>query len=146
MIRPLVRVIFSVVSVRIFRLLRLVWCWERDLPGCNGNVDKWKSRSLTTEFRDCIFRCVQAFYEQAVSDLDRSMHRSLWVSVAHSLFIEGSHTIRNTASGVQGPASKISLWLCEVDSNSWPYVVLIDSSNVVTSSNNTFIQLVKTAS
>jgi hypothetical protein len=27
----------------------------------------------------CIFRCVRPFYERAVSDLDRSMHRSLWV-------------------------------------------------------------------
>ncbi len=35
-----------------------------------------------------------------MSDLDplRSMHRP--VKVAHSLFIEGSHTTKNTASGV----------------------------------------------
>ncbi len=33
-----------------------------------------------------------------MSDLDRSMHRSLWVWVAHSSFIEGSHTTKNTAS------------------------------------------------
>jgi hypothetical protein len=30
-----------------------------------------------------------------VSNLDRSMHRSLWVLVAHSSFIEGSHTTKN---------------------------------------------------
>jgi hypothetical protein len=33
-----------------------------------------------------------------VSDLDRSMHMSLWVWVAHSSFIEGSHTTKNTAN------------------------------------------------
>ncbi len=34
-----------------------------------------------------------------MSDLDRSMNRSLWVLVAHSLFKEGSHTTKNAASG-----------------------------------------------
>jgi hypothetical protein len=29
--------------------------------------------------RGRIFICVQPFYERAVSDLDRSMNRSLWV-------------------------------------------------------------------
>ncbi len=33
-----------------------------------------------------------------MSDLDRSMHISLWVQVAHSSFIEGSHMTKNTAS------------------------------------------------
>jgi hypothetical protein len=33
-----------------------------------------------------------------VSDLDRFMNISLWVQVAHSSFIEGSHTTKNTAS------------------------------------------------
>ncbi len=33
-----------------------------------------------------------------MSDLDRSMHRTLWVLVAHSLFIEGLHMTKNTAS------------------------------------------------
>jgi hypothetical protein len=37
---------------------------------------------------------------EAVGDLDRSMHGSLWVQVAHSSFIEGSHTTKNTAFGV----------------------------------------------
>ncbi len=30
-------------------------------------------------FRDRIFSRVRPFYERAVSELDRSMHRSLWV-------------------------------------------------------------------
>jgi hypothetical protein len=37
-------------------------------------------------------------YERAVSDLDRSMNISLWVSMGHSSFTEGLHTIKNTAS------------------------------------------------
>ncbi len=49
--------------------------------------------------RGRIFSCVQPFYEQAVSDLDSSVHRVLWVQVAHSLFIEGSHMIKNMVSG-----------------------------------------------
>jgi len=35
---------------------------------------------------------VEPFYERAVSDIDRSMHRSLWAEVAHSLPIEESRT------------------------------------------------------
>ncbi len=50
--------------------------------------------------RGYIFSCVRPLYEQAVSDKDRSMHRSLWAQVAHSLFIEGSHVTKNTASCV----------------------------------------------
>ncbi len=46
-----------------------------------------------------VFICVRPFYERAVSDLDRSMHISLWVWVAHSSFIGGLHTTKNTASG-----------------------------------------------
>ncbi len=48
--------------------------------------------------RGHIFSCVQPFYERAVSDQDRSLQRSLWVMVAYSLFIEGSHMTKNTAS------------------------------------------------
>ncbi len=48
--------------------------------------------------RGRIFSRVRPFYEQAVSDLDRSLHISLWVLVAHSLFIEGSQMTKNTAS------------------------------------------------
>jgi hypothetical protein len=51
-----------------------------------------------TGARGLIFSCVQPFYERAVSDLDRPMHRFLWVQVAHSMFIQGSHTTKNTAS------------------------------------------------
>jgi hypothetical protein len=36
-----------------------------------------------------------------VSDLYRSMHRSLWVYVALSTFIEGSHMTKNTSSEVK---------------------------------------------
>ncbi len=46
----------------------------------------------------CIFNCVRPSYKWAMSDLDRSMYISLWVYVAHSLFIEGSHTSKNIAS------------------------------------------------
>ncbi len=55
--------------------------------------------SLGFGVRGCIFGHAQPFCEQAVSDLDRSMHRSLWVQVAHSSFIEGSLMTKNTASG-----------------------------------------------
>ncbi len=43
------------------------------------------------------------YYERAVSDLDRSKHRSLWVRVAHSSFIEGSLTTKNKASDYNVP-------------------------------------------
>jgi hypothetical protein len=45
-----------------------------------------------------IFGHVRPFYERAVNDPDRSMHRALWVYVAHSSFIEGSHMTKNMAS------------------------------------------------
>jgi hypothetical protein len=47
-----------------------------------------------TASRGSIFSCVRPFYEWAVSGLDRSMHRSLYVYVAHSSLIEGSHTTK----------------------------------------------------
>ncbi len=45
-----------------------------------------------------IFSHVRPFYERAVSNIDpkRSMYRP--VQVAHSLFVEGSHTTKNTGS------------------------------------------------
>jgi len=43
---------------------------------------------------------VQPFYEGAVSDLDRSMHRSLWVYFAHGSLIEGSDMTKNMVSGL----------------------------------------------
>ncbi len=57
-----------------------------------------KSRKLVKVYRGCIFSHERPCYEGAVSDLDpkRSMHKP--VQVAHSLFIEGSHTTKNTAS------------------------------------------------
>jgi hypothetical protein len=55
---------------------------------------------MLLENRGRIFSHVRPFYERAVSDLGRPMHRSLWVYVAHSSFIEVSHTTKNTASGV----------------------------------------------
>ncbi len=33
-------------------------------------------------------------------DLDRYMHITLWVQVAHRFFIEGFHMTKNTASGL----------------------------------------------
>ncbi len=57
---------------------------------------KWSSVMNLDLFWGRIFSCVWPIYERAVSNLDRSMHRSLWVYVAHSLFIEGSHTTENT--------------------------------------------------
>jgi hypothetical protein len=52
------------------------------------------------ESRGHIFSHVRPFYEQAVSNLDKSMHRSLWVWVTHSSFIEGSHMTKNTATDI----------------------------------------------
>jgi hypothetical protein len=48
--------------------------------------------------RGRIFSRVRPFYEWAVSDLDRSMHRSLWFYVTHSTYIHRSHTTKNMAS------------------------------------------------
>ncbi len=44
-----------------------------------------------------IFSHVRPFYEPAVSNLDKSMHISVWVQVTHSSFIEGSHMTKNMA-------------------------------------------------
>ncbi len=53
---------------------------------------------ITKDTRGHIFSHVRPFYERAVSNHDRSMHRFLWVYVIHSSFIEGSHMTKNTAS------------------------------------------------
>jgi len=72
--------------------------------GSLGYYENFKAFNLcpgiqkTTRGR--ILSRVRPFYERAVSDLDRSMHRSLWVYVAHSSFIEGSHT---TKYGIRMP-------------------------------------------
>ncbi len=68
-------------------------------PFWNGEIFFWKTNSEFSWGR--IFSRVRPAYERAVSDLDRSMHISLWVWVAHSLFIEGSHMTKNTASGIK---------------------------------------------
>jgi hypothetical protein len=47
-----------------------------------------------------------------VSDLNRSMHRSLWVEVAHSSFIEGSRMTKNTAS--EGDFFPFSMICCSL--------------------------------
>jgi hypothetical protein len=52
-----------------------------------------------------IFSHVRPLYERAMSDLYRSMHRSLWVWVAHSLFLEGLHMTKNTASAFKASNS-----------------------------------------
>jgi hypothetical protein len=67
-------------------------------PGREGGWD-------TGVCRGRIFSCLQPSYEQAVSNLDRSMNISLWVSVAHSAFTEGSHMTKNMASGL-APSSQ----------------------------------------
>ncbi len=48
--------------------------------------------------RGHIFSHVWPFYERVVSNLDRSMHITLLIQVAHSSFIEGSLTTENMAS------------------------------------------------
>ncbi len=57
-----------------------------------------------------IFSHVLPSYERVVSNLDRPMHRSLWVLVAHSSFIEGSHTTKNTASDLVMSTSLLLYW------------------------------------
>jgi hypothetical protein len=67
-------------------------------------VDQQNQQNIVIHFhqdyvaRGCIFSRVRPFYECAVSDLDRYMHRSLWVLVAHSSFIEGSNMAKIMAS------------------------------------------------
>jgi hypothetical protein len=46
--------------------------------------------------RGRIFSCVRPFNERAENDLGRSMHRSLWILVAHNSFIEGSHMTKKS--------------------------------------------------
>ncbi len=45
-----------------------------------------------------------------MSDLDRSVHRSLWVLVTHSSFIVGLHTTKNTASGYKVAVAHREIW------------------------------------
>jgi hypothetical protein len=71
-------------------------CIEWSYPECQFIV--FLLKILCNDYRSCIFHREWPFYERAVSDLERYMHRSLWVKVAQSSFIEGSHTTKNTAS------------------------------------------------
>jgi hypothetical protein len=72
------------------------------IPDTNRTIPRQSStRKSMLGTRDCIFSHLRPSYEQAVSDQDRSMHISPWVQVAHSSFIEGSHTTKNTASDCQ---------------------------------------------
>jgi hypothetical protein len=72
-----------------------------NLPGnFLGNYFFRKSTKTLFVNKGRIFSRVQPFYERAMSNLDRSMHRSLWVWVTHSSFIEGLHMTKNTASGL----------------------------------------------
>jgi hypothetical protein len=59
--------------------------------------------------RGHIFSYVQPFCKRAVSDLDRSMNRSIWVYVGHNSFIEGSHMTKNTASGLKPSGEELRL-------------------------------------
>jgi hypothetical protein len=73
----------------------------------------------------CIFSHVRPFHERAVSDLGRYMHRSPWVMIPHSSFIEGSHTTKNTASA----CSAASLWhnhkAGKISLAPWPVLVIL---------------------
>ncbi len=72
----------------------------------------WKiGQILIRFFWGSIFSHVRPFFERAVSDLDRSMHISLWISVTPSSFIEGSHMTKNTASGQPGWCMGFKDWL-----------------------------------
>ncbi len=65
-----------------------------------GNIQQEQISVINlNHYKGHIFSHVRPSYEQAVSDLDRSMHTSVRVQVAHSLFIEGSLMTKNTASG-----------------------------------------------
>ncbi len=79
------------------------------LSSVKANWKQWKTFQLNfyannlallsqRVFWGRIFSCVWPFYERAVSNQDRSMHRSLWVQVLQSSFVEGSHMTKNTAS------------------------------------------------
>ncbi len=58
------------------------------------NQDKSASSFCIPVAACCIFSRVRPINEQAVSNLDTSMHRSPWVQVTHSSFIERSHTTK----------------------------------------------------
>ncbi len=70
-------------------------------------------RTLRCKAWGRIFSCVRPFYEWVVSNLDRSMHRSVWVLVAHSSIMEGSHMTKNTATvpdNAQNTCQELTFW------------------------------------
>ncbi len=79
----------------------------------------WAKQPIQTA-SGCIFSRVRPSCKRAVRDLGRFMHIYLQVQVAHSSFIEGSHTTKNTAS-VLGKSSTLQKYKqnffqnCELD-------------------------------
>jgi hypothetical protein len=88
---------------------RSLWTWVTHSSFKKGShMTKYTATKCFQKIENCkfltrghIFCCVRPFCEQALSNLDRPMHRSLWTWVAHSSFIEGSHMTNNTASGLK---------------------------------------------
>ncbi len=81
------------------------WSWVFIMSSSNAIITRKKTlarrlaeKKIPQLIWGSIFSHVRPSYEWAVSDKDRSMHISLWVQVAHSSFIEGSHTTKNAAS------------------------------------------------
>ncbi len=50
-----------------------------------------------------------------MSNLDRSMHKSLWVKVTHNSFIEGSHMTKNMAAVTSVPYDPEAVFLVVCD-------------------------------
>ncbi len=87
----------------------------------NGQLPKSqapKCQVAKKSTRGHIFSHVRPFYEQAVSYLGRSIHRSLWVQVAHSSFIEGLLMTKNTAL--------VHFWCFMLLMTSWYVTALVD--------------------
>ncbi len=78
--------------------LQILWLFHKHVHYFGApRHSHWSALRIMT-FRGRIFSRVWPIYEWAVSDLDRPMHRSLWVWVTHSSFTKGSHMTKNTAS------------------------------------------------
>ncbi len=66
-------------TVTVFKGLKLVSAILQSISALN--LSGFKDHIMNILCESCkgrIFSCVPPFYEQVVSDLDRSMHRSLW--------------------------------------------------------------------
>ncbi len=113
LLRPVFEIFTILVVFKYFKLVRLATgiCYEILRRQLMLLYSKLVCSSIpcisTLRSRICVekvwflrqyFSCVQPFYERAVSNLDSSLHISLWVQVAHSSFIEGLHTTKNMAS------------------------------------------------